>query len=200
MCLRFLKKWKESFTRSAGNKNPWNLSQISAVIHGRVWRIGFTSLTYTTRKLDKIHESIALRLVSRQHRTIIAKRREINEMTPPIPSTYCQEVLPSCCAEGGRTGLKSQRSKCREASATGDHGTEHWRGENCRQKIPEICRGVPLSLWLITPVHAWEEPARPGKQNHCKALDWTISRGPVGLGIFCVPTTVEKHRNTLCVG
>ena len=91
---------------------------------------------------------------ARQHRTVITKRREINEMIPPIPSTYCQEAFPSYPAEGGGPELKSQRSKLREASAAGNHGGERQRGENHRQKAPEICRGVPLSLWRITPVHA----------------------------------------------
>lgn len=75
-------------------------------------------------------------------------------MIPPIPSTYCQEAFPSYGAEEGGNGVQRQRSRFRKADAAGNHGAEPQRGENCRQKTPEICRCVPLSLWLITPVHA----------------------------------------------
>lgn len=69
---------------------------------------------------------------------------------------------------GGVAELKSQRTRFREADAAGYHGAGHYgaeyqRGESYREKTPEICRGVPSSLWLINPVRAQEGTTRHRK-------------------------------------
>lgn len=55
---------------------------------------------------------------------------------------------------GGVTELKSQRSKFGEDNETGNQWAEYLKGESVREKTLEICKGVPLSIWLITYMHA----------------------------------------------
>lgn len=50
--------------------------------------------------------------------------------------------------------LRSQRSKFGEDNETGNQWAEYLKGESVREKTLEICKGVPLSIWLITYMHA----------------------------------------------